>query len=195
MITSPNPVPDTVHVLAIPGSLRAASYNRLILDAATTLDVPGTTMDVFGEVADIPVFNEDLQNQAPDGVHSLWSAVSAADALLFATPEYNQSLPGSTKNLIDWLSRAPEGGDVTDKPVAVIGATTGPWGTRTAQTQLRHALLGRGAFVLPAPTLFIRHVDTLFTANVLTDHATLEALQGVITALAVWTRRVRPGPA
>lgn len=94
MITSPNPVPDTVHVLAIPGSLRAASYNRLILDAATTLDVPGTTMDVFGEVADIPVFNEDLQNQAPDGVHSLWSAVSAADALLFATPEYNQFFTG-----------------------------------------------------------------------------------------------------
>lgn len=188
-MTTTNP-PHTVRILGIPGSLRADSYNRRLLDAAASRAVPLTSTEVFGAVAEIPVFSEDREDPAPRAVQDMWTAVGAADAILFATPEYNQSLPGSTKNVVDWLSRAPEGGDVTGKPVAVIGATTGPWGTRIAQAQLRHALLGRGAFVLPAPTLFIRHVDTLLDERVLTDRPTLEALHAIITALASWTRRL-----
>lgn len=185
--TSP---PHTVRVLGIPGSLRADSYNRRLLDAAALLTVPATAIEVFSTVAGIPVFSEDREDPAPQSVREMWAAARSADAILFATPEYNQSLPGSMKNIIDWLSRAPVGGDVTDKPVAVIGATTGPWGTRIAQTQLRQALLGREALVLPAPTLFVRHVDTLFTAGVLSDPPTLDALTATITALATWTRRL-----
>ena len=115
---------------------------------------------VYDTIADVPLFNEDLEasGDAPDGVRRLRESIAAADGLLIATPEYNQSLPGMLKNTIDWLSRPDaRGAEVLEgKPVAIVGATTGAWGTRLAQSQLRHALAATGARTLPAPMLFIR---------------------------------------
>lgn len=147
-------------MLAISGSLRSGSHNTRLLTLLAEQCETGHRLDLFAKVGDIPVFNEDLEGPAaPSAVRDLWLAVSESDGLLFATPEYNQALPGSTKNLVDWISRAPAGSPLKAKPVAVIGATVGSWGTRLAQQQLRTVLLTCGARVMPSPSLYLAHIE------------------------------------
>ena len=149
-------------IVAIAGSLRAGSLNRMLAHAASELSPPAMTLAVFDELDRIPLFNEDLETSEPEGpgsVAKLRLQTSHAAGLLFATPEYNQSISGVMKNVVDWLSR-PEGDSVLDgKPAAVIGATTGPWGTRYAQKELRHVLTAAGAIVMPQPMLFVPNAE------------------------------------
>jgi chromate reductase, NAD(P)H dehydrogenase (quinone) len=95
---------EVIKILGIPGSLRKASYNRFLLRAAQELVPEGATIDIF-ELDDIPSFNQDEERNPPARIVSLKSMVRAADAILFATPEYNYSVPGVLKNAIDWASR------------------------------------------------------------------------------------------
>ena len=107
------------------------------------------------------MFDEDIEQEASaEGpVADLRRMVKTADGLLFSTPEYNQSIPGVLKNIVDWLSRDDS---LVDKPVAVIGATAGRWGTRLAQSTLRHVLYATESRVMPAPTLFLAEADRAF---------------------------------
>ena len=147
-------------ILGISGSLRSSSHNTRLLARLAEHSETGHRLDLFAKVGDIPVFNEDLECSAlPSAVRDLWQAVSESDGLLFATPEYNQALPGSTKNLVDWISRAPAGSLLNAKPVAVVGATVGVWGTRIAQQQLRTVLLTCGARVMPSPSLYLANIE------------------------------------
>lgn len=147
-------------ILGISGSLRSASHNTRLLTRLAEHCETDHRLDLFAKVSDIPVFNEDLEGPAtPSAVRDLWLAVGESDGLLFATPEYNQSLPGSTKNLVDWISRAPEGSPLNAKPVAVVGATVGLWGTRIAQQQLRTVLLTCGARVMSSPSLYLANIE------------------------------------
>jgi len=183
----------TVRVLAIPGSLRRESYNRSLAAAAASLTPPNMSITVYESLGTIPVFNEDLENPPPAGVARLREAVASSDGLLIATPEYNQSLPGVVKNVIDWLSRSdgPEG--LAGKPVAVIGVTSGPWGTRLAQTQLRQVLTSTQALVLSQPTLFLRDASTLFDhERKLVDSTTRQRLEELLVSFDHWTRLVSP---
>ncbi|HWO06171.1 MAG TPA: NAD(P)H-dependent oxidoreductase, partial [Methylomirabilota bacterium] len=91
-------------ILGIPGSLRQASFNRYALVAAQSLLPPGASLDIF-ELEGIPVYNQDLDKQPPARVVEMKARIRAADAILFATPEYNYSMPGVLKNAIDWASR------------------------------------------------------------------------------------------
>lgn len=181
-----------IRVLAVCGSLRHDSYNRRLLEAAASVAPAGMSVHLHDTIADIPLFDEDLERGSPEcpvGVRRLRDAVAEADALLIATPEYNQSLPGVLKNTIDWLSRAAAGGiEVLERmPVAIVGATTGPWGTRLAQAQLRQALTATGSFVLPAPMLFVRDASHVFDAAVgCYDANTLEKLRNVLAAFREW---------
>jgi chromate reductase len=136
------------------------------------------------------VFNEDLEAESPPGVVTLRQAVRRADGLLLATPEYNQSVPGVVKNMIDWLSREE---DLSGLPVAVIGASTGPWGTRIAQTHLRQMLLSVQAVVMSDPTLFVPHVEALLDDGELVDPHTSRRLEKVVSSFADWIRLVTPG--
>ena len=131
-------------VLALGGSLRPDSYNLSLLEAAAGLAPDGLSIDVYAGLGSIPLFNEDLERPGllPPGVADLRRAVARSDALLIATPEYNQSIPGVLKNTIDWLSRSEPREGLSGLPVAITGATTGPWGTRLAQSELRHTLFG-----------------------------------------------------
>lgn len=194
--------PRGVRVLALAGSLRRDSFNRRLLETAATLAPRGMTLAVHDTIADIPLFNEDVEatGQGQEGVRRLRDAVAQADGLLIATPEYNQSLPGVLKNAIDWLSRADGAGrEVLDgKPVAIVGATTGAWGTRLAQSQLRHALSATGARTLPSPMLFVREAALAYdVANGRYDDATQDKLQSTLDAFLDWIRTVAPrtGPA
>ncbi|MEE8491620.1 MAG: NADPH-dependent FMN reductase [Acidimicrobiia bacterium] len=186
MTRQPQP---TVRLLGLAGSLRARSFNRYLLEAGRELTQAGTTITVYEHLADIPPFNEDLEANPPLGVTRLRQAMQAADGLLIATPEYNQSVPGVLKNVIDWLSRSDPAQGLTGKPVAVIGATTGPWGTRLAQTQLRQILVACQALLLPSPALYLGDARAVFDeAGRLIDHETRDRLSGVIEALVDWTR-------
>lgn len=188
MTRQPQP---TVRLLGLAGSLRARSFNRSLLEAGRELTPAGTTLTAYEHLAHIPPFNEDLEANPPLGVTRLRQAMQAADGLLIATPEYNQSVPGVLKNVIDWLSRSDPAQGLTGKPVAVIGATTGPWGTRLAQTQLRQILVACQTLLLPSPALYLGDARAAFDeVGRLIDHETRDRLGGVIEALVDWTRLV-----
>ncbi|HVR81219.1 MAG TPA: NADPH-dependent FMN reductase [Luteimonas sp.] len=183
-------------VLAIAGSLRTGSWNLRLLEAAVELAPAGMTISVHHNLASIPLFDEDLEHATdggPDPVRRLRHAVASADGLLIATPEYNQSIPGVLKNTIDWLSRATPDEVLAGKPIAIIGATMGRWGTRLAQHALRQTLCATESLVMPAPALFIMDAAKLFDdAGRLSDIPTLKSLQAVLDSFANWIDLVAP---
>ena len=193
-MTAFHPVPVR-RVLALAGSLRRASWNRHLLHAAALQAPAGMQVDVHDELAAVPLFDEDLEAldpAGPAGVQALRAAVAAADGVVIATPEYNQAIPGVLKNALDWLSRESPAGEVlAGKPVAVLGASSGPWGTRLAQASVRQVLHTCGALVMPAPSLFVARAAERFDAQGgLTDTATLQSLQSFLLAFEAWIERL-----
>lgn len=188
------PLPShPLRILALSGSLRRNGYNRRLLEQAALLAPPRLAIEVYDELAAVPLFDEDLEAATaggPDGVRRLRAAVAAADGLLIATPEYNQSLPGVLKNALDWLSRSAPDAVLAGKPVAITGASSGRWGTRLAQTALRHVLTACGANVMPAPMLFMRDAAQAFDADgQLVDAGARAGLDALLVALEDWTDR------
>lgn len=181
-------------VLCLPGSLRRDSWNRRLLLAAAAHAPDTLSLQLYDDLGDVPLFNEDIESGELAGVEALRSAVAAADALLIATPEYNQSLPGVLKNALDWLSLdGPQGEVLHGKPIAVTGASSGPWGTRLAQTALRQVLHACGALVMPTPTLFVASAESRFHADgTLADEALAASLRRLTSALEPWIAQLRP---
>lgn len=181
-------------ILGLAGSLRRGSFNRRLIETAAELAPPALEVHVYTGLASIPLFDEDLEaatGGGPEAVRRLRREVAAADGLLIATPEYNQSLPGVLKNLLDWLSRVAPDEVLAGKPVAVIGATAGRWGTRLAQNALRQVLYATGSLVLPAPNLYAASAEHLFNEERLADPATRDQLAAVLAAFAGWIARSR----
>ncbi|MGN6740250.1 NADPH-dependent FMN reductase [Dyella sp.] len=181
-------------VLCLPGSLRRDSWNRRLLLAAAAHAPNTLSLQLYDDLGDVPLFNEDIESGELAGVEALRSAVAAADALLIATPEYNQSLPGVLKNALDWLSLdGPQGEVLHGKPVAVTGASSGPWGTRLAQTALRQVLHACGALVMPTPTLFVASAESRLQADgTLADEALAASLRRLTSALEPWIAQLQP---
>jgi chromate reductase len=182
-------------VLCLPGSLRRHSWNRRLLHAAVAQAPASLQLELCDALAAVPLFDEDLESRdpaGPAGVQALRAAVAAADGVVIATPEYNQAIPGVLKNALDWLSReSPIGEVLAGKPVAVLGASSGPWGTRLAQASVRQVLHTCGALVMPAPSLFVARAAERFDAQGwLTDTATLQSLQSFLLAFESWMERV-----
>lgn len=176
-------------VLSLAGSLRRDSLNRRLAAAAAAAAPASMRVEAFDAVASIPLFDEDLEAAAPEGpagVSALRARVRAANGLLIATPEYNQSIPAVTKNLVDWLSRPDDRSVLAGKPVAIVGATTGPWGTRYAQKELRHALTAAGALVLPQPMLFVPRAESAFGGGRLSDPEVERRLAALLAAFGRW---------
>jgi chromate reductase len=138
-----------VRVLDISGSLRRDSHNAALLRAAGELvEEEGAEFEVFDGLKAIPPYDEDDNfGSGPPAVAHLRRAIAGADALLFATPEYNSSIPGVLKNAVDWTSRPQAMSPLRNKPVAVIGASTGMFGAVWAQAELRKVLGATGARV------------------------------------------------
>jgi chromate reductase len=139
---------DVVRVLAIPGSLRAGSVNRLFLRAAEEEAPAEVELVGWDGLRDVPAYDEDIESPAPPAVAAFRTALVDADAVLIATPEYNGSIPGALKNALDWASRPAGASALTAKPVAVIGASPSPFGAAWAQAELRKSLAIAGARVL-----------------------------------------------
>ena len=170
-------------VLCLAGSLRRESWNRRLLAEAMRTAPKGLELILFDELAAIPMFNEDTEPLEAAGVHRLRSAVAMADGLLIATPEYNHSFPGVLKNAIDWLSRGSPS-VLADKPVAIIGASAGRWGTRLAQAALRQVLTATEARVMPTPMLFVAQASECFDSDGrIRDPSIARGLSGATDAL------------
>jgi len=162
----------------------------MLLRAAAELVAPGIELELWEGLKSVPPYDEDDDLEpAPAAVAHLRTAISDADAVLFATPEYNHSVPGQLKNAVDWASRPAGGGVLLNKPVMVVGASTGAFGAVWSQAELRKALAAGGARVVDAEVA-LGHADRRFDERgVLTDDALREELR---EALAVLVEEVRP---
>jgi chromate reductase, NAD(P)H dehydrogenase (quinone) len=135
-------------VLAISGSLRSGSHNSKLLRAAAELLPRDVEFEIWDGLKAVPPYDEDDDAAfAPAAVTRLRDAIAGADALLFATPEYNSSIPGQLKNAVDWASRPVATSVLRNKPVAVVGASTGAFGAVWSQAELRKVLAATGARV------------------------------------------------
>jgi chromate reductase len=138
-----------MRVLAVSGSLRAGSHNTSLLEAAIDAAPEGVEVELWEGIADLPIYDQDLEgSDLPDAVLRLREDWGSADALLFATPEYNGSVPGGLKNAVDWASRPVRASALTNQNAAVIGASTGQFGAMWAQADLRKILGVAGARVI-----------------------------------------------
>lgn len=137
-----------MRILGLSGSLRRGSHNRRLLRAAGSMLPPGAELVEWDHIRGLPAFDEDFEAAPPAAVRDLLEAIAGADALLIATPEYNASLPGALKNALDWASRPFPDCVLKDKPVAVIGTSTGLFGAVWAQAEARKVLKASGAHVL-----------------------------------------------
>jgi chromate reductase len=183
--------PRPLRVLGFAGSLRAASYNRMLLRAAVELAPEGMTIEIF-DIAEIPLFNEDVEAAGtPPAVEAFREAIRTADALLIATPEYNHGVPGVLKNAIDWASRPPRKSPLAGKPTAVFGASPGATGTARAQTQLRASFVFTDTPALPQPEVLVFRAHEKFDADGrLADEASRAFVRRLLEALADWTMRL-----
>ena len=149
-------------ILAVSGSLRHESHNTQLLRAAAAAAPEGVEVELWDGVRDLPLYDQDLESEPlPEPVRRLREDWAAADAILFATPEYNGSVPGALKNAIDWASRPKGDAALTNKDVAVIGASTGQFGAMWAQADLRKVLGIAGARVAPVELAVPRAHETL----------------------------------
>jgi chromate reductase len=178
-----------VKVLAISGSLRAGSWNGLVLQAARELVDGDVEFQIYDGLADVPPYDEDLDVEpAPAAVARLREAIAGADALLFSTPEYNSSVPGQLKNALDWVSRPLATNAARNKPVAVVGASKGAFGAVWAQAELRKVLSAMGARVVEGEVAF-GHAHEKFDADGrLQDEQLTEQLREVVDDLVATAR-------
>ena len=149
-------MPD-IKVLALVGSLRAASVNRQIAELATEVAPDGIAVTVFEGLGELPFYNEDIDNEAdvPASVTALRAAAADADAALVVTPEYNGSIPAVIKNAIDWLSRPFGDSALKGKPLAVIGGSFGQYGGVWAHDETRKSFGVAGPRVVESITLSV----------------------------------------
>ncbi len=173
-------------LLAISGSLRRDSHNTKLLRAAEELVPAVMEYQLWDGLKEIPPYDEEDDVQpAPPAVAAFRTAIAEADAILISTPEYNSSIPGQLKNAIDWASRPHATNVLRNKPVAVIGASTGAFGAVWSQAELRKVLGATGARVVDADVA-LGHAHTKFSeeGELLDEVARDQLAEVVVTLLA-----------
>jgi chromate reductase, NAD(P)H dehydrogenase (quinone) len=179
-----------VSVLGICGSLRRGSYNMAALRTAIALKPAGMTVTI-ADISQIPLYNEDVRAEGfPASVETLRRQIEAADALLFACPEYNYSMTGVLKNAIDWASRPPDQ-PFAGKPCAILGAAAGMAGSARAQYDLRRACVYLDMHPLNKPEVLIGQAQGKFDADGnMTDEIGKNFIRDMMVALATWMRQI-----
>jgi chromate reductase, NAD(P)H dehydrogenase (quinone) len=173
-----------MRVLAISGSLRRDSHNTTLLRAAADELPSPAEVEFFEGLREIPPYDQDDDVEpAPVAVQRLREAIASADAILFATPEYNASIPGVLKNAVDWASRPKGAASLLGKPVAVIGASTGSFGAVWAQSDLRRVLSTAGARVLDRELPVAKADDAFDESGRLVDHELNQQLEEILAEL------------
>jgi chromate reductase len=180
--------PKPISVLGICGSLRAGSFNRAALNTAIELKPAGMEVTI-ADISQIPLYNEDVRAESfPPPVETLRQRIKAADALLFACPEYNYGLSGVLKNTIDWVSRPPDQ-PFAGKPCAILGASPAMAGSARGQLNLRQMMVFLDMHPLNKPEVLIFQAHQKFDANgALTDDVARGLIGDQMAALLRWTR-------
>ncbi len=174
-----------MRILAVSGSLRESSFNTSLLQAALEAAPDGVELELWEGIGDLPLYDEDRDGfGAPEPVRRLREDWAAADAILFATPEYNGSVPGGLKNAIDWASRPRLEAVLRNKPVAVVGASTGQFGALWAQQDLKRILGVAGARVVGTEIPVARAPERFDAEGRLLDGEVFEQLRLHLTTLA-----------
>ncbi|MBT2305281.1 NAD(P)H-dependent oxidoreductase [Variovorax paradoxus] len=178
-------------IVGLCGSLRADSVNRMALNLAASLMPDGMRMEA-AEWREIPLFDGDvLAKGLPQAVLALRERIRRADGVLIATPEYNFSIPGVFKNVLDWVSRG-EDQPFAHKPVAILSASPGPVGGARVQYDLRRVMLFMNAMVLAKPEVFIGGAGTKFdAAGQCTDETTRKFVGDQMRAFDKWISAVQ----
>ena len=183
---------NPLDVCVLVGSLRKASFNRMLANALISLAPSSLQLDIV-EIGQLPFYNQDLDTDAPPAP---WTAfrerIKAAEAVLFVTPEYNRSVPAVLKNALDVGSR-PYGSSVWDrKPGAVVSSSPGAIAAFGANHHLRQSLVFLNVPTLQQPEAYVSHVDKLFDEQgKLVSDGTGKFLQQFMQAFANWVETVR----
>jgi chromate reductase len=177
------------------GSLRRASFNAAVARALPGLAPPGVTIERLGSIGDFPIYDADVEAQGlPAPAIAMAKAISAADGVIIATPEYNYSIPGGLKNAIDWLSRVKPN-PFLDKPVALQSASVGILGGARAQYHLRMTFVMLEACVFNKPEVMVPQANTKIDAKTgeLTDQPTRELIAKQLAGFAAFVRAHQRG--
>lgn len=184
---------ESLKFLGIAGSLRRASFNRAALLAAQHLVPAGVTLEIF-DLEGVPLFNQDTESEPAPAVIKLKQKIREADAIVISTPEYNYSMPGVLKNAIDAASRPYGDSAWTGKPVAVMGASVGLFGSMRAQYHLRQCFVTLNMPCVNQPEVVIGNADKAFAADgSLVDAKSQKLLSELLVNLATMTRQLKMG--
>lgn len=182
---------NKINILGIVGSLRKDSYNAFALKTAQELLPDAVTLETVN-LRGIPVYNQDDEMAPPAAVLEFKQKIMAADAILFATPEYNYSLPGGLKNAIDWASRPYGKSAWQGKTAAIMGVSIGNFGTARAQYDLRKILVALDMPVVVQPEVMIGNAAERFDQNgVLTDERSRNLIKKLLNTLVQLEKSAR----
>lgn len=182
---------ERMNILGICGSLRAASHNRSAMRLAAACMPEGMTL-LEADIGEVPLFNGDhFAGGFPPAVSALREAIARADGVLIASPEYNFSVPGVLKNVLDYISRGQDQ-PFAGKPVAILSASMGMLGGVRMQYDLRKTLQYLGPLVMHKPEVFIGAVHTkLLPDGTCTDEPTRAIVTEQMAAFREWILGVR----
>jgi chromate reductase len=183
---------DALHILALVGSLRRGSYNRMLWETAVEV-APGSMVFTEADLRSLPLYDDDvrIEQDYPQPARRLRAAIAAADGVLIVSPEYNHAVPGVLQNAIDWASRPPDQ-PFKGKPVAIMGASTGRMGTVRMQHGLRTTLDSLEAHTLLKPEVMIGNARDCFDETCLIDDKARELVGRLMTAFESWVLRFAP---
>ncbi len=181
---------ERIHILGFAGSLRKASCNAGLLRAAQDVMPANMEMEIFS-LANIPLYNGDLESNPPAAVVEFKKKIAAKDALLIAIPEYNYSIAGVLKNAIDWASRPVKDSPLNGKPFAMMGAGGG-LGTARAQYHFRQLAVFTNMLTFNKPEVFVPNAVEKFDKDGnLKDDSVKERIKLLLESLEVWTKRFK----
>lgn len=180
-------MPTTRTIIAIPGSLRRASFGRALLNAISDKLPEQVEMTIL-EAGDLPVYDADVEGDWAGRLAELKATVQQADGIIIATPEYNGSYSGYVKNTIDWLSRDTNPFD--GKPSVAIAVAGGIGGGTDAVNHLRQILMHLGSPYMPSPRLNVPRVASSFDEGLqLTDETVQRRIDRFTPAFVEWVER------
>ena len=181
----------SIKIVAISGSLRADSYNTKLLRAFKNLASSDVDIDILN-ISNLPLFNEDLEANFPQVAWDLKKKIEEADAVIFASPEYNRGITSALKNAVDWASRPWGKNSFEGKVVAVTGASSGAIGTAVSQQDLKKIMLYLDSYVIGQPEFFLGIAQNKFdeTGNVI-DEKTKEHITGFLEVIISRVKQVK----
>jgi chromate reductase len=185
-------VEKKIRILGFVGSLRQGSFNKALMRAAVEVCPENAEIEVF-DIAGIPPFNQDMENNPPQALKEFKEKIKSADALLIATPEYNYSISGVLKNAIDAASRPFTDKVFDGKPVALMSASTGRFGGARAQYHLRQTFVLLNMHPINSPEVMLPQAAQWVDENGnLTNQDTRRLIRQLLEELVKWTKKLAP---